>query len=143
METKVLLPQYLNEAQLDFIKQKTPDKFIKSRIGAGGKSFDYVEVGYVIRVLNGVFGYDWDFEIEKEDIGQKQIWVRGKLTVKTGDRIIIKSQYGGSSIKVAKFGGEVIDISNDLKSAASDALKKCASMIGIASDVYYPHITNE
>jgi len=52
------LPQYLNKAQLNFISQKTPPQFIKVRPGPSGMKLSYVEVGYVISVLNQVFGWD-------------------------------------------------------------------------------------
>jgi hypothetical protein len=53
---------------------------------------------------------------------------------------ISKEQYGGSDIKKYSQGtkiGQPLDIANDLKSAGSDALKKCASLFGIAQDVYW------
>ena len=133
--TKVL-PQYLNQAQLNFISQKTPEQFIKIRPGPGGIQLKYVEVGYVISVLNQVFGWDWDFRIIDQQIGKKQVWVRGELTVRLKDHTITKGQFGGSDIKSNR-NGEPISIADDLKTASSDCLKKCASMLGIANDLYW------
>lgn len=130
------LPQYLNKAQLNFISQKTPEQFIKTRPGPGGMPLKYVEVGYVISMLNQVFGWDWDFRIIDQQIGKKQVWVRGELTVRLKDHEITKAQFGGSDIKTNRTG-EPISIADDLKTAASDCLKKCASMIGIAGDLYW------
>jgi len=122
------------------LNKKTPAKFIKKRVGRGGKYFDYVETGYVIEQLNKAFNNMWDFEIVDKQIGKDKIWVLGKLTVKFvtpfGIQTISKSQFGGSDVKKTK-EGEVIDIGDDLKAAASDALKKCASLLGIAKDVYF------
>lgn len=123
------LPTLLSEAQLEFITQKTPPKFVKQRPGPGGRSLSYVEVGYVINILNQAFGYDWDYRVIDQQIGTRQVWVRGELTVRVKDRVITKGQYGGADIK-----GNIAD---SLKAAASDSLKKCASMIGISADLYW------
>jgi recombination DNA repair RAD52 pathway protein len=138
-ETQIVLPQYLNRAQLDFITQKTPDQFVKKRPGPGGISLGYVEVGYVINILNQAFGWDWDFRILDQQIGKKQVWVRGELTVRLRSHSITKGQYGGSDIKMNR-QSQPISIADDLKAAASDCLKKCASMLGIASDVYWKEL---
>ena len=60
----------------------------------------------------------------------------GKLTVKNDKgNTISKTQFGRADIKMLKAGG-MVDFGNDLKAAATDSLKKCASLLGIASDVY-------
>ncbi len=130
------LPKFLTEAQLAFIAQKTPPRFIKSRPGPGGKALSYVEIGYVINVLNQVFGFDWDFKVLDQQIGKTQVWVRGELSVRLKGRTITKGQYGGSDIKYNRSTKEPLSIADDLKAAASDCLKKCASMLQVASDVY-------
>lgn len=135
-----ILPKYLNEAQLAFITQKTPKQYIKVRPGPGGISLSYVEVGYVINMLNQVFGWDWDFRILDQQIGKKQVWVRGELSVRAKDHTITKGQFGGADIKFNRTTGEPISIADDLKAAASDCLKKCASMLGIAGDVYWKEL---
>jgi hypothetical protein len=131
------LPQFLSEAQLEFLTQKTPQQYIKSRPGPGNKPVSYVEVGYVINVLNQAFGYNWDFKISDQQIGNKQVWVKGELSVRLKGQMITKSQFGGADIKKNKNSEEAISIADDLKTAASDCLKKCASLMGIASDVYF------
>lgn len=136
------LPQYLNQAQLAFINQKTPQQFIKRRPGPGGMTLNYVEVGYVINILNQAFGFDWDFRIFDQQIGKKQVWVRGELTVRLKDHSVTKGQFGGADIKTNRISGEPISIADDLKAAASDSLKKCASMLGIAGDVYWKDLDN-
>lgn len=120
---------------------KTPKKYIKQRIGAGYKTFDYVETGYVIKILNEKFSYKgiplWDFKVIEQAIGLNQIWVKGQLTIHLSESLqITKEQFGGSDIKKLKTGA-IMDLANDLKSASSDALKKCASMVGVASDIYW------
>lgn len=135
------LPQYLKPAQLRFITQKTPPEFVKERPGPGGMRLSYVEVGYVINVLNQAFGWDWDFRILDQQIGKKQVWVRGELTVRSDGREMTKGQFGGADIKFNRLGAPV-SIADDLKTAASDCLKKCASLLGIASDIYWRDLEN-
>lgn len=105
-------------------------------------TLSYVEVGYVINVLNQVFGWDWDFRIWDQQIGNRQVWVRGELTVRLKGHTITKGQYGGADIKFNRTSKEPVSIADDLKAAASDALKKCASMLQIASDVYWKDLDN-
>lgn len=129
------------KAKWALLDEKTPTQFIKKRQGRGGMTFDYVETGYVVKKLNEVFNGMWDFEILEQEVGKNHIWVKGKLTVKFVDakgniHTLVKSQFGGSEVKKTKTG-EVIDIADDLKAASSDALKKCASLLGVASDVYF------
>jgi hypothetical protein len=92
-------------------------------------------------MLNQIFGWNWDFRIIEQQIGNKQVWVRGELTVKIKGLSINKGQFGGADIKLNKQGSPV-SIADDLKTAASDSLKKCASMIGIAGDIYWQDLEN-
>lgn len=131
------LPTFENRV-LTVLNAKTPKDKIKTRPGRGGKSFSYVETGYVIKQLDKAFNHLWEWEIVEEKVGETQVWVKGRLTAWLAPGFSIKKEaYGGSDIK--KSNDLVIDIGDDLKSASSDALKKSASMLGIASDVYFPN----
>ena len=127
----------LNSAQLDLLLKKTPSNHIYTRPGKGGGTFEYVTGVYMKKALNFLFGWDWDFEIEKFDVNMTamQVFVLGKLTCRTKNKAIIKMQFGRADIKVRK-DSTILDLGNDLKAAATDSLKKCASEIGIASDIY-------
>lgn len=128
----------LNLSQLKFITAKTPAKFVKKRPGKGGGQWDFVSGSYIKKVLNLAFGWDWDFQVldHKFDLAIGQAFVLGRLTVRSGNRTIIKEQFGRVEIKMKKADNLPLDIGNDLKAAATDALKKCASELGIASDIY-------
>lgn len=66
-----------------------------------------------------------------------QVWVLGKLIVKDKQgNSVTKMQFGRADIKLRKDGKGALDYGNDLKAASTDALKKCAAELGIASDVY-------
>ena len=122
--------------QLLRILQKTPEKHIYQRPGKGGGQWDYVTGTYVKKVLNYVFGWMWDFQILDKGKEGDCIWVHGKLTVKDKNgNSINKEQFGRADAKKKKEGG-YLDYGNDLKAATTDALKKCASELGIASDIY-------
>lgn len=121
----------------EMMYEKTPKDYIKTFQGRGGKQLAYVETGYMVKKLNQVFNYLWDFEVVSEKVEQGHIIVKGKLTAHMSPELTLtKTQYGGASIK-SKQDGNAVDIADDMKAAASDALKKCASMFGIASDIYW------
>jgi hypothetical protein len=136
----------LNEAQLNLVLAKTPAKYVKSRPAKGGGTWDYVTGGYVKKMLNLMFGWDWDFEItdEKILIEAGEVVVKGRLTCRVGDKTIVKMQFGNKDIM---FKNDWVDgkkvktniplsVGNDMKAAATDCLKKCAAELGIASDIY-------
>ncbi len=135
-----LLMQTLNQAQVDFLLQRTPRHEIKTRQGRGGLQFSYVEHGYVTERLNLVFGFNWDFEVTDKQILDDEVIVEARLTVRTpGGQTIVKTQFGGADIKRHASGqksGKPLSIADDYKAAASDALKKCASLLGIGLDLY-------
>jgi hypothetical protein len=139
-EKHKLFVQTLTEAQVDFLLQRTPKHEIKERQGRGGLRFSYVEHGYVTERLNLVFGFNWDFEVVDKQMLEDEVIVEAKLTVRTpGGQTIVKTQFGGADIKRHASGarsGRPLSIADDYKAAASDALKKCASLLGIGLDLY-------
>jgi len=128
----------LSVKQLLYILQRTPTKHIYSRPGKKGIKFEYVTGTYIKKVLNYTFGWMWSFEVKEHGREGDLMWVLGKLTIqdKTGKAMIIKEQFGRADIKFLKDTKITVDFGNDLKAATTDALKKCASELGIASDVY-------
>lgn len=130
----------LNEGQLQHLLKKTPSKYVKTRPAKGGGTWNYVSGGYVKKVLNLMFGWDWDFEILDEKIyfEAREVVVKGRLTCRSNGKTIVKTQFGNKDL-ICKRGTDIpLSIGNDLKSASTDCLKKCASEIGIASDIYNP-----
>ncbi len=135
------LPTFL-ESTIKTLNEPTPKDKIKTRPGSGGMSFSYVEVGYVIAQLDKAFNKLWEFEITEQQVGDRQVWVKGRLTVHLAPNFSLKKDSFGSS-EIKKYGtgtpraGQVIDIGNDFKAAQADALKKAASYLGVASDIFY------
>ena len=151
VEDRSMLPfgGLLSDNQISTLTAKTPDKYIYKRQGRGGMTLDYVSIGYVVTVLNKVFnvnGWSWSFDISEvsnmEMVAKTgNIVVKGTLSVKgpVGISRMIQ-QYGSAEVKLHSRGdrqGRPVDIGDDYKSAGSDALKKCASLLCVANDVYF------
>ena len=130
----------LSVEQLNTVIGKTPAKAKKTRPAKGGGTWTYVSGSYMKKQLNILFGWNWDFEIISEQIliDAGEVVVKGKLTCRSNGNTIVKMQYGNKDIMFKRGTKEPLSIGNDLKSAATDALKKCAAEIGIAQDVYAP-----
>ena len=137
-KTLTLIKTPMTNAQLLMVLQKTPANHIYSRKAKGGGYWDYVTGVYVKKSLNYIFGWMWDFQIVDKGKEGDLVWVQGRLTVKDreGKPMIIKEQFGRADIKFKRGTETPLDYGNDLKAAATDALKKCASELGIASDIY-------
>lgn len=136
--------------QLNVINTKTPRNRVYERPAKGGGKWAYVQFSYMRKKLDRAFGGCWDFEIETSlqeafdvAIKTKSCVVKGKLTVKQYDERInnyvtlTKTQFGRADIKFKKnTDNEPLDFGNDMKAAATDCIKKCASYFGIAADIY-------
>lgn len=140
--SKYFIPKtWISEKQVLQILQRTPKEHIYQRKGKAGQTWDYVTGNYVEKVLNYVFGWNWDFEIVKQELigdkGKQQVITLGKLVVKDDQgHEITKSQNGRKDVAYKKDTTEYLDLGNDYKASATDCLKKCASLLGIASDLY-------
>jgi len=107
-----------------------PDQ-IRTRPGRNGQQLSYVSTHAVIARLNE--GCEaWDFEIVEHSVHNDEVIVLGKL-VADG---VTKSAFGGSAITIDPQGRVVVSLADDLKAAASDSLKKCASLLGVGLELY-------
>jgi hypothetical protein len=157
----------MNEAQYRILCGRTPKKYIKTRPGKGKKTFSYVPHGYVVGVLNKAFGFNWDVETLPWGDGNyyryippkygpdrdgKEVkyhngsyLVQVKLTLRimklreandpdSGFELvatIVKTATGEKEeLRGMTPGGHV-------KSAESDGLKKTATRLGVALDLYW------
>lgn len=123
-----------------------PKDMIRKRPGRGGLDLSYVSIGYVVNTLNEAFGGYWSFNCEPvapEFSKLKNLIVKGTLTVYLPgfNAPLVKEQFGSAEIKIYRQpnpnAGSPIDIGDDFKAAASDALKKCASLLGVAKELYF------
>ncbi len=105
---------------------------IKQRKGLWGKQLDYIEGHSVIHRLNEAFESDWSFFVTEHMILDHEVIVVGKLTVNG----VVKVQFGSSNITRDSQTGKTLCLGDDLKGAATDSLKKCASLLGIGLHLY-------
>lgn len=149
----------ISEKQFSILSGKTPKDIIRYRPGKGGKTFAYVPHGYVTSTLNKAFGFDWDWRILPNGAGDSYTYhapmshtVKGKTVERPGSIIVkgeltvrIRNPQDLSQVIATitrEAFGEKEEINGmtwgaHVKSAASDALKKAATLIGIALDLYY------
>ena len=116
----------------DILETPFAPEQIKQREGIYGQMLDYVEGWAVIERLNQAFDGDWTFEITHHEILDDEVVVLGKFRSDG----IVKSQFGSSEITRSEETGKPVSIGDDLKAAATDALKKCASLLGVALHLY-------
>lgn len=149
----------MSEAQFAILSGRTPRNVIRKRPGKGGKTFSYIPHGYVTSALNKAFGFHWSFEtltngkgdrfqfIEGQEVTSNgkivrtpsSVLVQGRLTVYVHDpndmrqviAVIAKDSTGEKEFVPGMTWGAMV------KSAESDAFKRCAARLGIGSDLYW------
>jgi len=104
---------------------------IRQRKGRNGV-LDYVEGHTVIARLNAALDGAWSFEITHHEIREDEVLVIGRLAADG----ITKMAFGTSQVTREKGGGQVVSLGDDLKAAATDALKKCATFLGVGLHLY-------
>ena len=145
----IVLDEERAKALATVLRGKTPKSVIKTRVGKGGQKFSYVEGWYIKRMLNALFAMQWDFELQQVREGEffymnsQQVIVIGKLTVRdtSGNPRIVKVGVGKKDISYLKDANgrrstTPVDLGNEIKAAETDALKRCATSLGIALDLY-------
>jgi len=107
---------------------------IKQREGNFGKTLNYIDGHDVIFRLNDALDARWSFTVLEHEILERsdEVMVLGKL--EAGD--IIKNQFGCSRITRNRETGEPVSLADDMKSAATDALKKAATLMGVGLHLY-------
>lgn len=165
-ELEHLKSKYLGAELVEKLTSPTPEEWIWERPSRGGAKVEYIPGTYFIIKLNEVFGFLWNSEVVSEKQEGDQIVVKEKLSIRVpsyeeieefpdGRRLIrkregfeiSKTQFGSSEIKryskdVTQKGnithrkGDIIDLGDDYKGAATDAMKKCATQFGVGLDVY-------
>jgi Rad52/22 family double-strand break repair protein len=104
---------------------------IRQRKGRNGV-LDYVEGHSVIARLNAALDCAWSFEITHHEIREDEVLVIGRLAAEG----VTKMAFGTSQVTREKGTGQVVSLGDDLKAAATDALKKCATFLGVGLHLY-------
>ena len=100
----------------------------------GGIDLEYVTGEQVTSRLNETLGFlNWSFRVVEHGIHPEadECWVMGELTATIGGQSIVRQQFGSQKVKRSRSSGSPLDIGFDLKGAATDCLKKCATLIGV------------
>lgn len=95
---------------------------------------DYLTGEQVTSRLNEVLGWNgWSFRVLEHGYNEQadEIWCLSELTVWQDSTPIVRQQLGSQKPNRRSTTKEILDLGFDLKGAATDALKKCASLIGV------------
>jgi Rad52/22 family double-strand break repair protein len=118
----------MNRALLE--KPFDPEQ-IRRRQGRNGL-LDYVEGHSVIQRLNDALEGGWSFEITHHEVREDEVIVLGRLTAET----TTKMAFGTSQVTRERESGQLVSLGDDLKAAATDSLKKCATFLGVGLHLY-------
>ena len=123
-----------NTMNRDILEKPFTQEQIKHREGNFGKMLAYVEGHAVIQRLNDAFDARWSFTVQRNEIINEtdEVLVLGQLEADG----IVKCQFGSSRITRSRQSGEMVSLADDFKAATTDALKKCATMFGVALHLY-------
>ena len=103
-------------------------KDLKSRPGRAGMTFTYADARAVAQRLDDVLGLTgWQFEVKVADPARSV--VHGSLTLIVEGKVTIREDFG--------YPNSAQD-DEPLKSAASDALRRCSAQVGVGRSLYSP-----
>lgn len=107
----------------------------------GGINLEYITGEQCITRLNQVLGpFGWSGRVVEHgyNADAEEMWALYELTI-YGDELgqllaqpVVRQQFGSQKVKRSRQSGTPLDIGFDLKGATTDALKKCATLIGVA-----------
>jgi hypothetical protein len=100
----------------------------------GGVELTYISGEQVASRLNRVLGAGgWSFRVLQHDINIEadEAWALGEIVAEIDGKTVIRQQFGSQKVKRSRSSGVPLDIGFDLKGAATDAMKKCASLLGV------------
>jgi len=103
-------------------------KDLKTRPGKAGMTFTYADARAVAQRLDEVLGIvGWQFEVKVADPARSV--VHGSLTIIIEGKVTMREDFG--------YPNSAQD-DEPLKSAASDALRRCAAQVGVGRSLYSP-----
>lgn len=117
---------------LELLNRPFSSQQIKKRKSSTGFTLEYIETHTVITRLNEVFAGQWGFKILDHKFLDDDVVVLGELTAEG----IVKQQFGSCELSQEAEDGMVLSMGDALKSAASDALKKAATLFGVGLHLY-------
>ncbi|MBV9359526.1 MAG: hypothetical protein JO023_28785 [Chloroflexi bacterium] len=100
----------------------------------GGIEITYISGEQCVSRLNQVLGVaGWSFRVLEHAVNVEadEIWTLGELVAEIDGKTVVRQQFGSQKIKRARSNGVPLDVGFDLKAATTDAMKKCASLLGV------------
>jgi hypothetical protein len=100
----------------------------------GGVQVTFISGEQVVSRLNEVLGVaGWSFRILRHEIHPEadEVWVLGEIVAEIDGKSVTRQQFGSQKIKRSRSTGAPLDLGFDLKGASTDAMKKCASWLGV------------
>lgn len=101
----------------------------------GGVELEYITGEQATSRLNEVLGVaGWSSRVLEHGYNQEadEIWALVEVTAYFGsERAVVRQQFGSQKVKRSRTTDSPLDIGFDLKGATTDALKKCASLLGV------------
>lgn len=105
------------------------------QVSKGGTKLTYVPVSEVVQRLNDVLGLTaWSWETDRvwrDDHDPDWVLATGRLTATIDGITATKAGEGGVKVKRTQSKQEIVDLGDEFKGAASDALKKAAQKFGV------------
>lgn len=117
---------------LELLNRPFSSQQIKKRKTSMGFTLEYIETHTVITRLNEVFAGQWSFKILDHKFLDDDVVVLGELTAEG----VVKQQFGSCELSQEAEDGMVLSMGDALKAAASDALKKAATLFGVGLHLY-------
>ncbi len=106
----------------------------------GGVTITYITGEQCVSRLNEVLGVaGWCFRVVEHGYHQEsdEFWSLGEISALIDGQAVVRQQFGSQKVKRSRATDSPLDIGFDLKGATTDALKKCASLLGVA--LYLSH----
>jgi len=116
----------------DDLYQRLSEPFAVSEhatVNKGGSDQTYVPWTEYVERINHVLGINnWSFRVIREGFTATECWVLGEIRATIDGVEIVRQQYGCEPITKGRDAKPTTDL---LKSSASDAIKKAASLLGV------------
>lgn len=93
----------------------------------------------IVTHLNRVLGpAAWSFRVLAigEEPDSDECWAFGEITAIIDGVTVVKQDYGSQAFKRSRSTGKYVSKWDDKKSAATDALKRCARLLGVGLDAW-------
>ena len=100
----------------------------------GGVEVTFISGEQVVSRLNEVLGVSgWSFRVLHQEIHPEadEVWALGEMVADIDGKTVTRQQFGSQKIKRSRSTGAPLDLGFDLKGAATDSMKKCASWLGV------------